>query len=302
MNMVEKREYLLKTLSRTNRKDYENYVINRIWNKLDNLEIKPVSQQYVKREDGRYALLDLYFPQINIGVECDESYHKGNEIPDKIREVKVKEALNALNLDSDFMLIRIDADTDIEDFNRQIDDAVIAIKSKYEKCRAPKWSEELSAVEQVLKKRFISVTDSLQFSTIVEIGKIFGKNYKTARRCTFDINDNDIVWCPQLAKIEDGVWRSASNSGWINWLSEDWNEIFEEIPNEKSKNSEPKRNNRVVFAKSRDSLGNNTYRFIGTYCFDRQENNSINVYKRIACQYDISIPVRKEGAITNFPA
>lgn len=31
MNMVEKREYLLKTLSRTNRKDYENYVINRMY-------------------------------------------------------------------------------------------------------------------------------------------------------------------------------------------------------------------------------------------------------------------------------
>ena len=45
---MNKFNYLVRTLSRTNRKDYENYVINRIWNLLYNPEIKPVSQQYVK--------------------------------------------------------------------------------------------------------------------------------------------------------------------------------------------------------------------------------------------------------------
>ena len=68
-----KKEYLIKTLSRTKRKDYENYVIGAIWHRLNNLEIKPVSQQYVKRSDDKYALLDLYFPQINVGIECDEA-------------------------------------------------------------------------------------------------------------------------------------------------------------------------------------------------------------------------------------
>ena len=57
MTATEKREYLIKTLSRTKRKDYENYVIGAIWHRLNNLEIKPVSQQYVKRSDGKY---DLY--------------------------------------------------------------------------------------------------------------------------------------------------------------------------------------------------------------------------------------------------
>ena len=72
---MNKFNYLVRTLSRTNRKDYENYVINRIWNLLDDPEIKPVSQQYVKRPNGRYALIDLYFPQLKIGVECDEFQH-----------------------------------------------------------------------------------------------------------------------------------------------------------------------------------------------------------------------------------
>ena len=83
MTETEKREYLIKTLSRTKRKDYENYVVGAIWHRINNLEIKPVSQQYVKRNDGKYALLDLYFPQINVGIECDEAYHEHNTEPDK---------------------------------------------------------------------------------------------------------------------------------------------------------------------------------------------------------------------------
>lgn len=57
----------MKTSSLANRKDYENYVINRIWSLLDDPEIKPVSQWY--------ALIDLYFPQLNIGIECNEFHH-----------------------------------------------------------------------------------------------------------------------------------------------------------------------------------------------------------------------------------
>ena len=44
-----KLEYLAKTLSRTKRKDYENYVINAVWNRVNNKKLYPVSQQYVKK-------------------------------------------------------------------------------------------------------------------------------------------------------------------------------------------------------------------------------------------------------------
>ena len=44
MTGTEKREYLIKTLSRTKRKDYENYVIGAIWHRLNTLEIKQVSK------------------------------------------------------------------------------------------------------------------------------------------------------------------------------------------------------------------------------------------------------------------
>lgn len=48
---MNKTEYIIRTLARTKRKDYENYVINRLYTELNDLDIQPVSQQYVKRND-----------------------------------------------------------------------------------------------------------------------------------------------------------------------------------------------------------------------------------------------------------
>ena len=73
MHNDEKVRYLIKTLSRTKRKDYENYVVNAIWNRI-NKKIRPITQQYVynPKDDRRHYFIDLYFPLINMGVECDE--------------------------------------------------------------------------------------------------------------------------------------------------------------------------------------------------------------------------------------
>jgi hypothetical protein len=42
-----KRDYLIKILSRTKRKNYENYIINGVFQRLNRLDLKPVTQQYV---------------------------------------------------------------------------------------------------------------------------------------------------------------------------------------------------------------------------------------------------------------
>ena len=77
----DKQEYLYRMFSHhTKDKEKENYVVNAIWQRLDDLNIKPVTQQYVHfSKSNRYALIDLYFPQINYGVECDEAHHKDNK-------------------------------------------------------------------------------------------------------------------------------------------------------------------------------------------------------------------------------
>lgn len=47
-------------------KKTESYVIHRIWDKLDDMRIRFVVQQKVELPNGRYALADLYLPQIGI--------------------------------------------------------------------------------------------------------------------------------------------------------------------------------------------------------------------------------------------
>lgn len=123
-----KREYLVKTLSSTKRKDYENYIINAIWHKLDRLDIQPVTQQYVKRTDGKYALIDLYFPQINVGIECDEEYHICNEEHDKKRELTMEEMLASYDETADFKLYRIKAYESIESIEDQVSSVVKEIR------------------------------------------------------------------------------------------------------------------------------------------------------------------------------
>ena len=49
--------YLTKTLSRTKRKDYENYVVNAIWNRINNPKLLPVTQQFIKDKEGNHITL-----------------------------------------------------------------------------------------------------------------------------------------------------------------------------------------------------------------------------------------------------
>jgi len=74
-------------LSRTKKKDYENYIINAVWNRVTQrikndsvlkdlqYDLKPVSQQFIRKSDNERYFIDLYFPQLNIGIECNEHHH-----------------------------------------------------------------------------------------------------------------------------------------------------------------------------------------------------------------------------------
>ena len=61
---MDKKEYIIRQLSKTNKKNYENYVITRIWSLLNDLDVKFICQQYVKRPKG-CGLADMHFPQFN---------------------------------------------------------------------------------------------------------------------------------------------------------------------------------------------------------------------------------------------
>lgn len=72
---MNKLEFVAKQLDKTKKKRYEQLVVHRIWNTLNDLRVKFVTQQFVKRPTGR-AMTDMYFPQFGIHIEVDEGHHK----------------------------------------------------------------------------------------------------------------------------------------------------------------------------------------------------------------------------------
>ena len=72
---MDKLEYVARSLSRGTKKVYETFVINAIYQKVDNLNLEIVTQKEIKLKNGYSPLIDLYLPQLKIAIEVDEGYH-----------------------------------------------------------------------------------------------------------------------------------------------------------------------------------------------------------------------------------
>lgn len=298
-NQDAKTEYLIRTLSRTNKKDYENYVINAIWQRLNNINIEPVTQQFVKRQNGSYALIDLYFPQLNIAIECDEAHHKNNELKDAEREVDVEEALSSIDDSTKFEIMRVDASESIEVINKQVDEIVTKINEKYKYCGCPKWIIE-DPVEAARRKKSISTADNYKFKTIYrDIRKLFGKKeLENPRvRCTLNLGDDKMYWCPYIAIGKDG--EEATNPKWKNELSENGECIKEHPTTEEGRKRRdkyltPKKTRekdflRYTFGHVSNTRGEKYLKFLGVFKFETyDEKNSIAVFKKIYDELDLS--------------
>lgn len=283
-----KRDYLIRTLSRTKRKDYENYIINAIYNQIDRLDIQPVTQQYIRRSDGKHALVDLYFPAINYGVECDEAYHINNHELDKIRVATMEEMLNAVEETSSFFLKRVRAYESMESIDHQIKEIVAEIKDLVNKNNVPSWNPYADPADIAIQSRNLEVADNLRFETIANLARCFGKDYKNMQRSYFSIGNGCYLWCPKLAIFVEGSPKPVA-SGWINILSNDWESIRESNDGTRQLHSIGRDCRRITFAKSKDVLGRNHYRFIGVFEYSYElSSNKENVYNRVSTDIDLN--------------
>ncbi|MFI3165525.1 MAG: hypothetical protein R3Y32_03465 [Bacillota bacterium] len=291
MSAVDKKlNYLIKTFSRTKRKDYENFIINAIWNKMDRDDIQPVSQQYVNLGNGKYSLLDLYFPQLNLAIECDESYHQENKAHDRQREISIESALSALNnFNVEKDLIRIRADLSYNDVIKQINNAVNIINHRINTMQFSTWEVDKNPTEIARKNGKIHVDDNLTFSTIYEIANCFGKDYTGYQKSSVHLDGTNYLWCLKMAIVIDGVPTAGSSRGWVNTLTED-QEIMCEVNDTRDSISFERGtpSNRILFGKSRNALGEAGYKFIGIFIFDYHEDGK-NYYKRISKEVDLSL-------------
>jgi len=213
---MDKINWIIKTLSRTNRKDYENYVINAVWNRLianGVTDLKPVSQQFIRTSNKR-CFVDLYFPQLIIGIECHEIYHDSelqkqkDEERKKIIEEKFKEIENIYVAEVTkpytelIVKVYVDNDEDKNNDNRNIinycdydkteNDINDAVKKIIEKRKEvlngkEKFTEWCITPEEFFKEKdekVISVNDDVTFRTIAQgVNTVLGTDFDNLQKC-----------------------------------------------------------------------------------------------------------------------
>ena len=124
-------EYMEHLFDSLKSKKTESYVIHRIWNKLDDDRVRFVTQQKITLPNGKYALADLYLPQLNIFVEVNEPYHDKQKDQDKYRNETIVKLTEA-----DQFIIECGKGTDkcewksLSEIHQQIDECVTFIKKR----------------------------------------------------------------------------------------------------------------------------------------------------------------------------
>ena len=88
-----KYNHFIEQIRKTTNKSHENYIIGSLLHDSRLLNLKPLGQFYTKRKSGKYALIDLYYPQIKLAIEIDEIRHQNTIKADKLRETEIKKIL-----------------------------------------------------------------------------------------------------------------------------------------------------------------------------------------------------------------
>ena len=290
-------EYLVKTLSRTKRKDYENYVINAVWNRLGDHTIKPASQWYVKNSSG-WHLIDLYFPQINFGVECDEGHHKNNTLEDEQRELTLIEVLSATNKHP-YVAFHIDVTLPFDEIEWKINECVEKAKDLVEQRRKSndfiEWTE-IDRKKYFSDQQIIRASDDLLFPTIVDtvnsLMRLSMKGYQQGYFTPRGLDPKYKFWFPQL-----DVEGKAQARGWHNTLSDDSMTITEYNDDIKANMSNHEIISRmkfldylrVTFAKVQDPITNKrAYKFVGVFELKHVSPDNVRTYIRISDIFDAS--------------
>lgn len=287
--MISKLEYVARCLSRGTHKNYETFIINEIYSRLNNPNLEISTQQHVVTKDDGTKYIDLYFPQLKIAVEVDEPYHNSKEQSqrDVKREENIKQAVfesTIVDLNSEIHFERVVlADCpDLDSLFNRIDEVVAYIKNEIIKLGYPlvwNYSEEEKTAD-ILKRGYLKRGDS--FRIMPDIIRIFGVSWNGNGygKCTYWLNDKYLIWSPTLS-IE-----GSDKDGWVNEISNDLTTIYESGTKGKEKTRDDfewdvnNQTKRIVFLKYKDALGFQRRRFLGVYVADSfNEEKKAEVWK-----------------------
>lgn len=263
-----KREYIIRQIAKTNKKNYENYVVTRIYHLLMRTDVKFLTQQYVNRPEG-HALTDMYFPQLMLHVEIDEPFHKKQVELDINRETDIIQA-------TDHLIIRIEITDDLESINQQIDELVDLIARKIGQLEKNNswepWDPEKEFDPNYYRvKGYLDVKENPAFRRIVDACNCLGQNYKAVQQAWFKskVYPAHYLWFPKFYENEE----------WDNRISNDGKTITEKCKDPDKYESwfenviHLNKVKRITFPRSIDNLGFRLYRFAGIFETDI-ENSS----------------------------
>lgn len=277
-------EYIIKQISKTNKKSFENYVVTRIWHGINNTDVKFTTQQFVNRPNG-HALTDMFFPQFDLHIEIDEPFHNKQKKLDLDRESDIIEATN-------HKVLHVKITDDINFINKQIDVIVNTIKNlrvkKISKNTFELWDlKKEFDPEFYIKKGYLDTKENPVFKTISQACNCLGQNYKDGSQRSYvksKVYENHNIWFPKF----------YNNDEWDNWISDDGLTITTKCKT-KSKQIKIFNNsinsvvNRIVFPRSKDNLGFTLYRFKGIFKIDKNNSSIENgiIYQRINTRIDL---------------
>ncbi len=274
---MKKIEYIARSLSRSTKNVYENYVLNAIYQKVNNPELEIKTQENMQTSAGSNYRIDMYLPQLQIAIEIDEPFHSGQKDADIKRENEIKlQAIiegygNRINIDR----IKITKETTLEELNAQIDILVDKINEKIrQKGKEFEWIDDKKKIERIEQRGFIKINDS--FSTNYEVlNLVLNKNFKGYQRGAYFFG-NSAIWFPVISKYDKKEDCVSSHRTWINYYSKNKQYIYEKSndpikqKDKKIKADEDLKNKaeRIIFAKERDSFGKPVTIFVGVYIAD----------------------------------
>lgn len=281
---------------RTKGKKYENFIVNAIYAKVDNPDLMPVTQQYVRnpKDSRRYYLLDLYFPQINFGVEIDEGQHMSDEcqVLDKARTEAIKSAIGYEEARISIVDKKTGQKRSYSEISKDIDLIVLRIKQKIDDLGGVKWvtNDEKKRSLGIIKNGpgIFDIKQDVTYRSITEIYNICGgcrgtgKDAKSLQKGFYKLNNQYYLWVPTLT-VED----NATDTKYNNYLSEDGTVITEINNNPKGWDNYPGNRNRVVFMRMKDMYGRSCIRFIGVFQYKKGDSKQCT-HERIAKRVKIT--------------
>ena len=283
-----KRSVLFGQFRKFTRKSQEAYVISRIWHRLDCDDVEMITQQYVKRPGGGYALTDAYFPQFNVHIEVQEDAHQNHVEADKARKQDIVEVTR----DNVILIWPGDSQDDeasLQKLHQQIDEVVTTFRNRRAEMIADgtwkPWDDpgyEFS-IERWRREGEVSLSKGGALSTSVEVCNVFGHDREGwyRGRSSNRVDPSTFLWFPKLYK----------NGDWNNELLDNGTLIREQYigtdPEQKKGHLEKTDDgglDRVTFAHVTSPLGVTLYRFVGVFRMevDRCEpRKGVWWYKRI---------------------